>query len=116
MNSSLKISSSTSSEPVKKTNPLEVGPHISVTMVNKANEQKEESGKFSISLKKPSELMDPSKGGTGTRGPEMQVYLHQPISKMMTFFYNIYSAQSARNMIERALIMEIGFVVGDSYC
>ena len=64
VNSSLKISSSTSSEPVKKTNPLEVGPHISVTMVNKANEQKEESGKFSISLKKPSELMDPSKGGT----------------------------------------------------
>jgi len=64
VNSSLKISSSTSSEPVKKTNPLEVGPHISVTMVNKASEQKEESGKFSISLKKPSELMDPSKGGT----------------------------------------------------
>ena len=55
-------------EAKKATNPLEVGPHISVTMINKSQEQQQESGqetpgKFTLSLKSPSDLlMDPSKG------------------------------------------------------
>merc|ERR1711892_1343446 len=43
----------------KKT-PLEVGPHISVTMVSKSSDSIS-SGKFTLSLKSPSDLLDPSK-------------------------------------------------------
>jgi len=48
----------------KKTNPLEVGPHISVTLVDKTNEQNLESEKFTLSLKNPSDLLDPTKSDT----------------------------------------------------
>ena len=54
----------TDSEPPKKSNPLEVGPHISVTMVSKSNNSDQDNAKFSLSLKPPSELLDPSKSGT----------------------------------------------------
>ena len=49
------------SEEPPKSNPLEVGPHISVTMINKSDSQ-QENGKFKLSLKNPSDLlMDPIK-------------------------------------------------------
>lgn len=44
----------------EKKTPLEVGPHISVTMVSKSNDSVS-SGKFTLSLKSPSDLLDPSK-------------------------------------------------------
>jgi len=44
----------------EKKTPLEVGPHISVTMVSKSSESLN-SGKFTLSLKSPSDLLDPSK-------------------------------------------------------
>jgi vacuolar-type H+-ATPase subunit H len=44
----------------EKKTPLEVGPHISVTMVSKSSESTS-SGKFTLSLKSPSDLLDPSK-------------------------------------------------------
>eukprot|EP00090_Calanus_glacialis_P029904 TRINITY_DN4807_c0_g1_i1.p1 TRINITY_DN4807_c0_g1~~TRINITY_DN4807_c0_g1_i1.p1 ORF type:complete len:593 (-),score=139.40 TRINITY_DN4807_c0_g1_i1:140-1918(-) len=44
----------------EKKTPLEVGPHISVTMVSKSSESIS-SGKFTLSLKSPSDLLDPSK-------------------------------------------------------
>jgi len=44
----------------EKKTPLEVGPHISVTMVSKASDSVS-SGKFTLSLKSPSDLLDPSK-------------------------------------------------------
>jgi len=44
-------------------NPLEVGPNISVTMINKANSESQ-SGKFTLSLKSQSELLDPKKNDT----------------------------------------------------
>ena len=47
-----------------KSNPLEVGPHISVTMINKSDSQQGglENGKLKLSLKNPSDLlMDPIK-------------------------------------------------------
>merc|ERR1711936_930656 len=43
----------------EKKTPLEVGPHISVTMVSKSSEPN--NGKFTLSLKSPSDLLDPSK-------------------------------------------------------
>merc|ERR1712137_800990 len=54
---------SKSEEPLKA-NPLEVGPHISVTMINKSDSQphSQENGKFKLSLKNTSDLlMDPVK-------------------------------------------------------
>merc|ERR1712123_152142 len=44
----------------EKKTPLEVGPHISVTMVSKSSDSIS-SGKFTLSLKSPSDLLDPSK-------------------------------------------------------
>jgi len=44
----------------EKKTPLEVGPHISVTMVSKSSESTS-SGKFTLSLKSPSDLLAPSK-------------------------------------------------------
>ena len=44
-------------------NPLEVGPNISVTMINKGNSESQ-SGKFTLSLKSQSELLDPKKNDT----------------------------------------------------
>ena len=44
------------------TNPLEVGPNISVTMINKGNSDNQNSSKFTLSLKSQSELLDPRKG------------------------------------------------------
>ena len=51
------------SEEPPKSNPLEVGPHISVTMINKSDSQHgQENGKLKLSLKNPSDLlMDPIK-------------------------------------------------------
>ena len=52
------------SEEPPKSNPLEVGPHISVTMINKSDSQQhsQENGKFKLSLKNTSDLlMDPIK-------------------------------------------------------
>ena len=51
------------SEEPPKSNPLEVGPHISVTMINKSDSQhSQENGKFKLSLKNPNDLlMDPIK-------------------------------------------------------
>ena len=52
------------SEEPPKSNPLEVGPHISVTMINKSDSQphSQENGKFKLSLKNTSDLlMDPVK-------------------------------------------------------
>ena len=57
------------SEEPTTANPLEVGPHISVTMINKSSESKDsqESGKFKLSLKNPSDLlMNPSKSDSKT--------------------------------------------------
>jgi len=48
------------SEEVKKTSPLEVGPHISVTMVNK-QQSDSNTEKFTLSVKSPSDLLDPGK-------------------------------------------------------
>jgi len=44
----------------EKKTPLEVGPHISVTMVSKPSDSLN-AGKFTLSLKSPSDLLDPSK-------------------------------------------------------
>merc|ERR1711892_969922 len=44
----------------EKKTPLDVGPHISVTMVSKSSDSIS-SGKFTLSLKSPSDLLDPSK-------------------------------------------------------
>lgn len=52
--------SSPEQKPEEKKTPLEVGPHISVTMVSKSSESIS-SGKFTLSLKSPSDLLDPSK-------------------------------------------------------
>ena len=47
------------SEEPPKSNPLEVGPHISVTMINKSDSQQhsQENGKFKLSLKNTSDLL-----------------------------------------------------------
>eukprot|EP00092_Neocalanus_flemingeri_P011331 GFUD01012210.1.p1 GENE.GFUD01012210.1~~GFUD01012210.1.p1 ORF type:complete len:613 (+),score=159.95 GFUD01012210.1:153-1841(+) len=54
------VKSSPEQKSEEKKTPLEVGPHISVTMVSKQSESLN-SGKFTLSLKSPSDLLDPSK-------------------------------------------------------
>ena len=59
------------SEPEKeeKSNPLEVGPNISVTMINKG--APETQNKFTLSLKSQSELLDPKKSETKSGSANM---------------------------------------------
>ena len=60
------------SEPEKEEqiiNPLEVGPNISVTMINKGTA--ENQNKFTISLKSQSELLDPKKNETKAHSANM---------------------------------------------
>ena len=52
-------------EELKKNNPLEVGPHISVTMVNKHHSDSVPE-KFRLSVKSPNDLLEPSKTDTKT--------------------------------------------------